>query len=429
MWILDELTFPVTRRNQELRQWPIKSFLFARQPAHKQQQSSMGLPKFKGEDLLPSFFPHLISNYYTINFVNRMSRDLREYWRLGSTMVSGMKFLIRSSWCVVLLLFLWPAGFAQEPKQPSSGQATIQVQSSLVLVDVISRDPKTGLPVRDFKKEDFRLFDNRQEVQIVTFDAGAQYDTRPITVWLVVICNEGGIVGASAEFMGKESLFRPALDHLQSHDTVGVAHWCDNGETRLDLLPTEDRDSPIRVLAETLKPVTFKGGTDATDEVGEETFRKMIRLIIGDAYRRNPKPLPVIVFLHGDHTGQPRRELDKLVDDFLETSGTVFGIRDYQSAVLPFLIGEQAKILHYMAKHTGGQYFSAPPSGYADALEAILKQLHFRYELGFVPAAIDGKRHELTVELTKEAHKRHNGARLRFRPEYIAVSEPPDWAR
>ena len=74
------------------------------------------------------------------------------------------------------------AGFAKEPKQPSSGQATIRVQSSLVLVDVISRDTKTGLPVRDFKKEDFRLFDNRQEVRIVRFDAGAQYDTRPITV-------------------------------------------------------------------------------------------------------------------------------------------------------------------------------------------------------------------------------------------------------
>jgi hypothetical protein len=97
-----------------------------------------------------------------------------------------------------------------------------------------------------------------------------------------------------------------------------AAHWCDDGETRLDLLPTEDRDSPIRVLAETLKPITFKGGTDATDEAGEETFRKMIRLIIGDAYRRNPKPLPVIVFLHGDHTGQPCRELDELVDGFLE---------------------------------------------------------------------------------------------------------------
>src|SRR5437870_4630171 len=100
----------------------------------------------------------------------------------------------------------------------SAQTATIRVQSSLVLVDVISQDLKRGLPVRDFKKEDFRMFDNRHEVRIATFDTGA--DTRPITLWLVVICNERGIVGASAEFVGKESLFRPALDHLEKHDTV-----------------------------------------------------------------------------------------------------------------------------------------------------------------------------------------------------------------
>jgi hypothetical protein len=331
-----------------------------------------------------------------------------------------------ASICFLAACTSFPIEF-QQP-QASAQAPTIRVQSSLVLVDVISQDPGTGLPVRDFKKEDFRMFDNRHEVRIATFDAGARYDTRPITLWLVVICNEGGIVGASAEFVGKESLFRPALGHLEGHDTVGVAHWCDNGDTQLDLLPTEDRDTPISVLSEILKPIPFQGGSDATDQVGEETFRKMIRLIIHDAYRRNPRPLPVIVFLHGDHTGQPRQELDKLVDDFLETSGIVFGIRDYRSPVLHFLIGEQAKIMHYMADHTGGQYFSAPPSGYAAALEAVLMQLHFRYELGFIPSTLDGKRHDLKVELTKEAKETHNRVRLRFRPEYIPVSEEPEWA-
>jgi hypothetical protein len=316
---------------------------------------------------------------------------------------------------------------SQQPPAPAQAP-TIRVQSSLVLVDVVSHNPESGLPVRDFKKQDFRLFDNRHEVRIALFDAGA--DTRPITLWLVVICNEGGLpkFGASAEFLGQESLFRPALNHLQTHDGVGVAHCCDNGETQLDLLPTEDRDNAIRVLAEMLKPIPFEGGTFASDEAGEQAFRKLIRLIIRDAYRRNPRPLPVIVFLHGDHTGQPRHELDKLVDDFLETSGVVFGISDYRGPKHLFLIGEQSKIMHYMAKHTGGQYFSAPPSGYEGALDTILTQLHFRYELGFIPAMIDGKRHELRVELMKEAKKEHKGVRLRFRPEYIPVREEPEWA-
>src|SRR5437660_10122085 len=243
-------------------------------------------------------------------------------------------------------------------------RSTIRVQSSLVLVDVISQDPKSGLPVRDFKKEDFRLFDNRHEVRIATFDAGARYDTRPITLWLVVICNEGGLpkFGASAEFLGQESLFRPALNHLETKDSVGVAHWCDNGETQLDLLPTEDRDSAIRVLADTLKPIPFEGGTSASDEAGEQAFRKLIRLIIRDAYERNPKPLPVIVFLHGDHTGQPHGELNKLVDDFLETSGIVFGIRDYRSPNLHFIIGEQAKIMQWLNTQAASIFLRLPQS-------------------------------------------------------------------
>ena len=307
---------------------------------------------------------------------------------------------------------------------------TIRVQSSLVLVDVITQDRKSGLPVRDFKKGDFRLFDNRHEVRVATFDAGARYDTRSITLWLVVICNESGLpkFGASAEFLGQEALFRPALNHLEPHDSVGIAHWCDNGDSQLDLLPTEDRDKAIQELSEALKPIPFEGGTSASDEAGEQAFRKLIRLIIRDAYRRNPKPLPVIVFLHGDHTGQPHGELNKLVDDFLETSGIVFGIRDYRSPNLHFIIGEQAKIMHYMAKHTGGQYFSTPSSEYERTLETILMQLHFRYQLGFIPLAIDGKRHELRVELTREAKAGHKGLRLRYRPEYIPVREEPEWA-
>jgi len=329
-----------------------------------------------------------------------------------------------ASICYLAVCALSSIAAQQPPASPEA--AAIRVQSSLVLIDVISQD-KNGLPVRDFKKEDFRVFDNNQGVSITTFSAGT-HDTRPIILWLVVICNEQGHGGfeASAEFMGKEALFRPALDHLENQDTVGIAHWCDNGETQLDLQPTEDRDGAIGVLAETLKPIPFHAGGNS-DAVGEETFRKMIRLIIRDAHRRNPQPLPVIVFLHGDYTGQPHRELGELVDDFLETSGIVFGIKDYRSPNL-HLVGEQSKILQYMAKHTGGLYLSAPPSGYAAALEAILTQLHYRYELGFVPPALDGKRHELRVGLTKEAREHHQGVRLRFRPEYIPVRDEPGWA-
>jgi hypothetical protein len=187
----------------------------------------------------------------------------------------------------LILLLAFSISVSMESQQaPISPQAPIfRVQSSLVLVDVITQDRETGLPIRDLKKEDFRLFDNGRGVPISTFDAGARYDTRAVTLWLVVICNEGGLpkLGASAEFLGQESLFRPALNHLEAHDSVGVAHWCDNGDSRLDLLPTEDRDKAIQQLADTLKPMPFEGGTSASDDAGEQAFRKLIRLIIRDA--------------------------------------------------------------------------------------------------------------------------------------------------
>ena len=217
----------------------------------------------------------------------------------------GSMNVVRAVASICSLIVCTSFSIDSQQSQPSAQTPTFRVQSSLVLVDVITKDRNSGLPIKDFQKKDFRLFDNRREVPITTFDAGARFDTRPITLWLVVICNESGLpkLGASAEFLGQESLFRPALDHLETHDSVGVAHWCDNGDTQLDLLPTEDRDKAIRELAETLKPIPFEGGTSASDEAGEQAFRKIIRLIIRDAYRRNPKPLPVIVFLHGDHTG------------------------------------------------------------------------------------------------------------------------------
>ena len=74
-------------------------------------------------------------------------------------------------------------GFSIAQQRPACPQTpTFRVQSSLVLVDVISQDPKSGLPIRDFKKEDFRLFDGGHEMRISTFDSGSRYDTRPITV-------------------------------------------------------------------------------------------------------------------------------------------------------------------------------------------------------------------------------------------------------
>ena len=163
-----------------------------------------------------------------------------------------------------------------------------------------------------------------------------------------------------------------------------------------DLHPTHDRDLAIGALAEALKPIPFIA--PRATRVGELAVQEMFRSIIRDTHQRNPEPLPVAVLLHGDLTGMPLPELNAIVDDFLETSGIVFGIKDASVPEgSPLKNGEQSSIFHYMAVKTGGQYFAIPPGLYASALESIILQLHFRYQIGFKPSVIDGKRHRLRV--------------------------------
>jgi hypothetical protein len=181
----------------------------------------------------------------------------------------------------------------------------------------------------------------------------------------------------------------------------------------------------ISVLSQVLKPFNFDTPPPSQRRKGELALQRMIRLIIDDAHQRNPQPLPVLVLLHSDHTGMPLRELDQLVNDFLETSGIVFGIKD--ADVRDFIFGplgngELGSVFHYMASETGGQYFSIPSKLYSTALDSVLLQLHFRYQLGFKPPAIDGKRHELKVEFAGEAKQQYKSAGLRYRPEYIPTS-------
>jgi hypothetical protein len=298
--------------------------------------------------------------------------------------------------------------------------------TQLVLVDVLVLDPKSGMPINTLHREDFQLSDDEHAVPLAAFDSGASYDTRPVALWLAVICNLPGhgphSTLASGSFAGNESLLRPALDDLDKNDRVGVAHWCDDGVAQLDLRPTKDRDAAITTLTQVLKPVSKEVARAIDNRKGELTLQRLVRLIIEDAHQANPQPLPVVVFLHSDHTGMPLSELNLIANEFLETSGITFGIKDKdvdEPFKGTFSNGEQAAVLHYMCEAMGGQYYSVPKAMFSVALQSILLQLHFRYELGLKPPVLDGKRHKLKVEFQGAAREKYKSVFLRYRQEYI----------
>lgn len=324
---------------------------------------------------------------------------------------------------VLLLLqcsFFSISGTAQEiAPATQSPEITFHSSSNLVLVDVIARNAKDGLPEKALKKSDFQVFDNDQPVAIKTFDSGAQFTTRPLALWFVVQCNMQGYEGkGSGLFTGQISRFEPALKYIAKQDTVAVAHWCDDGRSNLDLLPTRIiKDAPI-VLEQAL---ATGPDTKTHDRAGELALQSTLQHIVDTTRSSKPEPLPVLIFLYGDYSSMNRSEANHFIDELLGTSAIAFGVRDHRSSHLLFAPGEQRAIAHYIATQTGGQYFDASPETYASALAEILQQLHFRYELGFKPEALDGKRHKLRVQLADTVKNQHKGVRLRYRLAYVPI--------
>jgi hypothetical protein len=315
--------------------------------------------------------------------------------------------------------FTLPAVAQKGAPVSHSPEITLHSSSNLVLVDVMALNAKIGVPDKTLTRDDFRIFDNGQPVLIKTFDSGAKFTTRPLALWFVVQCNMRGYEAkGSGLFAGQIRLLKPPLKDLEKQDTVAVAHWCDDGQSKLDLLPTSDIDEAATTLEQVLVPMP---DTKDHDRKGELALQKTLQLIIDATHSLVPEPLPVVIFLYGDYSGMDRSEADHFIDELLETSAVAYGLRDRRSPRI-WLIGEQGAVANYIATQTGGQYLRVTPKTYAKGLEEILQQLHCRYELGFKPEALDGKRHKLRVELAAAAKSRHKEVRLRSRAAYVPVA-------
>ena len=315
--------------------------------------------------------------------------------------------------------FTLPAVAQKGAPVSDSPEITLHSSSNLVLVDVIALNAKSGLPDKTLTRDDFRIFDNGQPVSIKTFDSGAKFTTRPLALWFVVQCNMPGYEAkGSGLFAGQISLFTPPLKHLEKQDTVAVAHWCDDGQSKLDLLPTSDIDEAATTLEQVLVPAP---DTKDHDRAGELALQKTLQQIIDATRSLVPEAVPVVIFLYGDYSGMDRSEANHFIDELLETSAVADGLRDRRSPRI-WLIGEQGAVANYIATQTGGQYLRVTPKTYAKGLEEILQQLHCRYELGFKPEALDGKRHRLRVELAAAGKNQHKGVRLRSRAAYVPVA-------
>ncbi len=332
---------------------------------------------------------------------------------------------------LLCLLLLLGKGWAQE--SPSAHDNVLHVSTSLVLVDVTAERTQGSLHTRELlsslAETDFRLFDNNHEVPVRTFDSGVKRTVHPVALWLVVQCDMGYPRAWNSSFVrGRTTLLRPGLNSLVPQDSLGVAHWCDDGAANIDLESSHDPDAALAIVDKVLEHAVAPD----TNRKGELAMQRMIELILAHTKQEEPSRLPVLLFIHGDHNATYVDEATRILEDLLETSGFVFGLNDEYEAQSgePKISGGQIyHLIHFYSQKTGGEYYSVShPELFSAALSYIITQMHLRYVLGFKPPSIDGKRHDLRVELTPEAKKRVDGTSLRFRPEYIptpqSVSSP-----
>ncbi len=312
--------------------------------------------------------------------------------------------------------------------QAPNPAAAAQPQATLTLVDGVAEqeDPSTHAPVllTQLKKEDFRLFDNRKEVAIQSFSAGA--DARPIALWLIVQCNTGIPADFGSLFIkGSLQDIKPSLQHLGQQDLLGVAHWCDDGQARIDMAPGTDVDAALSAVDQVLGPKV----ANANDRAGMQAMLHMVNMAVEST--KNAKPsggatqpyMPVFLFLNGDQGGTDSREANTIIEALMESSGMVYGLGEvelHHDVLEDVGSGQTYNQVHYYCRTTGGQFYSTTQTNlFPPTIDYIISQLHARYTLGYQPAKMDGKPHELRVELTKEAQSRFPKTTPRFRIECI----------
>lgn len=320
-----------------------------------------------------------------------------------------------------LIFLLYAVGSCQTsswqafPASPSES-TTIHVSSNLILLDVSALNAKTGALDQSLSKADFEVFEDDQPVPIRTFDSGPA--TRPLAVWFIVQCGEGSekIPGPKISAIDIPQ-FKPALDMLGKEDLVGVAHWCDDGNSQIDILPTSKVDDAIEALKQALAHTS-----ETRPSLHGDGFWATLHSVIDNTLTLTRERFPLVILLD-DNSTMSSREANYILERLLKTSTTIYGIRSDQSSrqQIRWHNNKEISTTDYLATETGGRVIFVTPATYAARLKSILDYAHSRYELGFAPAALDDQRHSLYVRLTPAAKSKHRGVTLQYRSQYVAT--------
>lgn len=301
---------------------------------------------------------------------------------------------------VPILLATLAAISAQQPFR--TGARTVAVYATVT--------DKDGRLLPNLPREAFEVRENGKPQPITVFSNEMQ----PISV--VVMLDRSGSMRGNVGLV--ERAAEEFVRRLGPGDAARVGSFAD----RIEIHPpefTDDKDTLVRVLRSTL-PVT--GPTplwNATDEA--------IAALRGREGRK-----VVLLFSDGGDSPANFRTNNRSIMDVMR--------RAQQEDVMVYAIGLQSTVLQgpsgmrggigmggsmtsmrpdpglrTVADDTGGGYFElSRAENLGQTFAQVAEELHHQYALGFEPAKLDNRMHQLEVRVSER------GAKVRSRKEYFA---------
>ena len=297
--------------------------------------------------------------------------------------------LARAGLLAILVLLTFPAGAlrGQEPQQPLFRSGTELVDLFVTVTDA------DGRLVPDLTREDFTVFDDGEQQEIVLFEN----TVRPITV-VVMLDTSISTTNVMDRIMGGAEQF---LIRMLPDDRARVGAFND----KIEIVPAEfigDRD----LLIDELDGLDFGNDTRLHDAMAAS-----LDSLQGVEGRR-----VILVLTDGQDSASRtgwRDALRRAVAEEVMIYSIGMEVEYFDGARNRRTSPDRS--LRRLAAETGGGYFELRETDELGAtFTRVSQELHSQYVLGFEPAARDGSTREVEVRLKRR------GLSARARRSYVA---------
>ena len=254
--------------------------------------------------------------------------------------------------------------FGKSVAMPAKDQA-IRSMVNLVVINVFVEDQETQAPVQDLNYSDFQIFDNGSLVRPSAFWNGSSDASRPIAIWLLVSCPEKGQGQAGPSFAARRTHpFKQALASMESASTVGVAHWCGDGEAGTDLLPTQDHYAPLVAM----DAVLHQAPVEPSKSSSRRAFQRALDLVMEETH----EALPVIVLLYDGDMDVSPDDADLMAKKLLYHGAILYQVKNRDADSKDSQIEEEHSSFYPVTHQTGGRIYRVQHQDYLQAASGIM---------------------------------------------------------